>query len=259
MYRSETLTDRRSTRVHAAPGGNQQFSIFGGQEDSQPAPAARQPTSIPVMGDAPVAGQRVAVRTEHTGISAHPSTRVHAAPGGRQQFNIFSGAAEDPAPAAQSTKASSAPVANGGPVAGLRVPVRTEHTGISEHPSTRVHAAPGGNQQFNIFSSSVDNPLSRSATAAAPVAQAAAPPATVAPVSAPVAPSQLAAGQRVAVRTQHSGICDVPSTFVHAAPGGNSDMSSIIGGSTANDRIAAMKARREASAAPLANATNIVG
>ena len=29
------------------------------------------------------------------------------------------------------------------PVAGGRMPVRTEHTGISDHPSTRVHAAPG--------------------------------------------------------------------------------------------------------------------
>jgi MFS family permease len=35
--------------------------------------------------------------------------------------------------------------------AGARMPVRTEHTGISEHPSTLVHAPPGGRQSFNIF------------------------------------------------------------------------------------------------------------
>ena len=38
--------------------------------------------------------------------------------------------------------------------AGGRMPVRTEHTGISEHPSTRVHAAPGGNSSLNIFAGS---------------------------------------------------------------------------------------------------------
>ena len=34
-------------------------------------------------------GKRVAVRNEHTGISDVPSTRVHAAPGGKQSFSIF--------------------------------------------------------------------------------------------------------------------------------------------------------------------------
>ena len=52
------------------------------------------------------------------------------------------------------------------------------------------------------------------------------------------------AGQRVAQRTEHDGIQDRPSTLVHAAPGGNSAMAGIVGGSTAADRIAAMKARR---------------
>ena len=36
------------------------------------------------------------------------------------------------------------------PVAGGRMPVRTEHTGISDHPSTRVHAAPGGNSSLSL-------------------------------------------------------------------------------------------------------------
>ena len=35
-------------------------------------------------------------------------------------------------------------------VAGGRVPVRTEYTGISEHSSTRVHAAPGGKSSISL-------------------------------------------------------------------------------------------------------------
>ena len=45
-------------------------------------------------------------------------------------------------------------------VAGGRVPVRTEHTGISEHPSTRVHAAPGGNSSFSFSDGSAPEPAS---------------------------------------------------------------------------------------------------
>ena len=41
------------------------------------------------------------------------------------------------------------------PVAGGRMPVRTEHTGISDHPSTRVHAAPGGNSSLSLSDGSV--------------------------------------------------------------------------------------------------------
>ena len=36
------------------------------------------------------------------------------------------------------------------PVAGGRMPTRTEHTGISDHPSTRVHAAPGGHSSLSL-------------------------------------------------------------------------------------------------------------
>lgn len=35
-------------------------------------------------------------------------------------------------------------------VAGSRVPVRNEKVGISEHPSTRVHAAPGGHSSLSL-------------------------------------------------------------------------------------------------------------
>ena len=40
-------------------------------------------------------------------------------------------------------------------VAGGRMPTRTEHTGISDHSSTRVHAAPGGHSSLSLSDVSV--------------------------------------------------------------------------------------------------------
>ena len=239
--RSEFISDRPSSRVLAAPGGAQSFNIFGGAEPA-PAPQRRAAPTQPTQGTYGIsvaAGARMPVRTEHTGISEHPSTLVHAPPGGRQSFNIFGGegySQPTPAPAAAPTQGTyGVSVA-----AGARMPVRTEHTGISEHPSTLVHAPPGGRQSFNIFGGEgYSEP-------------------TPAPAAAPVtsAPGVMAAGQRVIQRTEFHGIQDRNSTLVHAAPGGESSMASMLGGSTAADRIAAMKARRDATAIPLAEATN---
>ena len=62
------------------------------------------------------------------------------------------------------------------------------------------------------------------------------------------AQEQPAAGQRVELRTEHTGITvGNVSSRVLAAPGGTSDMASIISGGadcTASDRIAALKAKR---------------
>ena len=182
-----------------------------------------------------------AMRRRSEFISDRPSSRVLAAPGGAQSFNIFGGA--EPAPAPQRRAAPTQPTQGTYGVsvaAGARMPVRTEHTGISEHPSTLVHAPPGGRQSFNIFGGEgYSQP-------------------TPAPAAAPVvsAPGVMAAGQRVIQRTEFHGIQDRNSTLVHAAPGGESSMASMLGGSTAADRIAAMKARRDATAIPLAEATN---
>jgi hypothetical protein len=189
-------------------------------------------------------------------LTDKPSTRVHAAPGGRQQFNIFGGADDTPATRAAPAQPPAAPAHAAGaptpldsqPTFGQRVEVRTEHTGISDRPSTFVHAPPGGRQQFNIFGG--DEPVAPPKPA--PVAQQGVP-------AAMNAVPAMAAGQRVAVRTEHTGISERPSTLVHAAPGGNSSMASLMGGMTAADRIAAMKAKREASVAaptPLGEATN---
>ena len=101
---------------------------------------------------APVAGGRMPVRTEHTGISEHPSTRVHAAPGGHSSLSLSDGSAPEasrPAPPPPQPQQQQAVVAGG------RMPTRTEHTGISDHPSTRVHAAPGGHSSLSLSDGSV--------------------------------------------------------------------------------------------------------
>ena len=182
-------------------------------------------------------------------LTDRPSSRVLAAPGGRQSFNIFGGESE--APPASAVARPTAAVGNQDQAAGQRLAVRTEHTGISDHPSSRVLSAPGGKQSFSIFGHEETAPAAPPSAREQQAAHATA--VAVAPVAAPV----MAAGQRVVQRTEFHGIQDRNSTLVHAAPGGSSEMASIVGGSTAADRIAAMKAKREAaSAAPLAEATN---
>ena len=186
-------------------------------------------------------------------LKERPSTRVHAAPGGNSSMASIFGGGEAPSHAAPPRAAPPvqaaivAPPASGAaPAAGARVVNRSEHT-IHEAPSTRVHAAPGGNSSMaSIFGAAEPTPT--------PVPQPAAPPARVeAPAQPAAAPMQLAAGQRVAVRTEHTGISEVPSSRVLAAPGGQSSMAALVGGST-SDRKAALLARR----AQLGDATNVV-
>ncbi len=167
----------------------------------------------------------------------HRSTRVLAPPGGRTN-NIFGGSDEQPAP----VRRAAAPVPKPAEEVtfGKRIEVRTEHTGISEHSSTRVHAAPGGRQSFNIFGGGADEAEAAPARARAPTAPE------------PAAPAQMpAAGQRVVQRTEHSDLADKASTRVHAPPGGASSL-----GVSAADRIAMMKERRAQTIAPFAEATN---
>ena len=67
-------------------------------------------------------------------------------------------------------------------------------------------------------------------------------------VQQPAAQEQRAAGQRIELRTEHTGITvGNVSSRVLAVPGGASDMASIISGGadcSASDRIAALKAKR---------------
>ena len=59
----------------------------------------------------------------------------------------------------------------------------------------------------------------------------------------------------MAVRNEYTGISEVSSSRVLAAPGGASSMGSLIAGGGVEDRKAALLARR-AQAAPFAETTN---
>ena len=115
---------------------------------------------------------------------------------------------------------------------GQRVQRQTEYTGITDKPSTRLHAPPGGHQSINIFGGD-DSPAM---------------PARLKPAHAQTEAPMGAAGGRMQVNTEHSGICDRSSTRLHAPPGGvqsiNIFAQEVVAGS-ADDRMAAMKARRQ--------------
>ena len=181
------------------------------------------------LAELPAFGQRVQQQTEYTGITDKPSTRLHAPPGGHQSINIFGG---DDSPA-MPARLKPAPAQTGAPMgaAGGRMQVNTEYTGISDRSSTRLHAPPGGKQSINIFGG--EEEVRAPAQAAAP-AQA--------------VNTGMAAGGRMQVNTEYTGISDRSSTRLHAPPGGvqsiNIFSQEVVAGS-ADDRMAAMKARRQ--------------
>ena len=96
---------------------------------------------------------------------------------------------------------------------GQRVQRQTEYTGITDKPSTRLHAPPGGHQSINIFGGD-DSPAM---------------PARLKPAHAQTEAPMGAAGGRMQVNTEHSGICDRSSTRLHAPPGGKQSIN-IFGG-----------------------------
>ena len=194
------ITDKPSTRLHAPPGGHQSINIFGG--DDSPAMPARL-KAMPAQTQAPMgaAGGRMQVNTEHSGICDRSSTRLHAPPGGKQSINIFGGDAEVATKVQRVVEPAQA--VNTGMAAGGRMQVNTEHSGICDRSSPRLHAPPGGKQSINIFGG--EEEVRAPARAAAP---------------AQVVNTGMAAGGRMQVNTEHSGICDRSSTRLHAPPGG---------------------------------------
>ena len=191
-------------------------------------------------------------------LGDRPSSRVLNAPGGKQSINIFGGE-ESAAPQPRAPPAANVPAVPQQMVgaAGGRVTLRTEHTGMTVgNVSSRVLAAPGGASSMSaVFGYQTAGTAAPTAPVAPPPTHQAVPPA---PVAAPIAaqPQMAAAGQRVELRTEHTGITiGNVSSRVLATPGGASSMASIIGGSSASasDRIAALKAKREG----LADATNV--
>ena len=71
-------------------------------------------------------------------------------------------------------------------------------------------------------------------------------------------PAHSAAGQRVPVRTEYTGITEHSSSRVLERPGGKDNMSGIFGGASADDRKAALMARR-AQVGAFTEATNTLG
>ena len=89
-YTESIVDGRPSSRVLAQPGGKSDMASIlamgGAPEPAKPAPRTANPVAPSMPGDAPVAGQRVAVRTEHGGITEVSSSRVLAAPGGKSDM-----------------------------------------------------------------------------------------------------------------------------------------------------------------------------
>ena len=143
------------------------------------------------------------------------STRVLCAPGGNSTLNLFGGDA--PAAPAMAKKAA---VTAEEQTFGHRVIQHTEHMGIGDKRSTRVHAAPGGNSSLNLFGGEPE-PVRAAPVVAAP------------PQHKPQQPAQSAAGGHMRVQTEHNGVSERCSSRVLAAPGGNS---TIFLGDAAADR-----------------------
>ena len=84
------------------------------------------------------------------GICDKSSTRLHAPPGGKTSINLFGG--EAPPATAPRPPAQTAAPAKSSVAAGQRVVQQTEHMGMCDKSSTRLHAPPGGKSSINIFS-----------------------------------------------------------------------------------------------------------
>ncbi len=171
----EFQSDKPSTRVHAAPGGNSNFSL-GWDEPAAPVRQQKNMYQSHAKQDA-IDGyyggaaqkqssfepqfKRIQPRTEHTimengnGIT---SVKIHAPPGGKSNFNIFGGQDE---PVVQSKPALKQYDMNKNkesdhwkgapdvPTFGYRVQSGNNAGPTTEKSSTRVHAPPGGHS--NIF------------------------------------------------------------------------------------------------------------
>ena len=235
------ISDRCSSRVLAAPGGNSSLNLFGGDDVPQQQAAPARAPAAAAVNDSQTFGRRVIQHTEHMGIGDKRSTRVHAAPGGNSSLNLFGGEVEPPQP----VRTVSAPMPAAPPqpkpqmqAAGGHMRVQTEHMGISDRCSSRVLAAPGGNSSLNLFGGD-DAP---------PAAAQAAVPRQAPPPALPAQPQQQAAGGHMRVQTEHMGISDRSSSRVLAAPGGNSTifLGDAAANGTAEDRMAALRRMRSA-------------
>lgn len=152
---------RNSSRVLAAPGGHSSLNIFGG--DVSTTSAQRPTTSVlePVVSHKQDSfGQRVINRSEHGDFGLQRnSSRVLAAPGGKSNFSF--GDSDEQKPDVCRAKSEEPPLARGIDVpclpqraeslpAGQRIVNRSQHNGMQERSSTRIHSAPGGHSTINL-------------------------------------------------------------------------------------------------------------
>jgi hypothetical protein len=152
---------RTSSRVLAAPGGHSTLNIFGGDDAAARSTSSSSERIVSHHQDS--FGQRVVNRSEHGDFGLQRnSSRVLAAPGGNSSFSF--GGSDEQKPAVRRAKSEEA-----APARGLGVPVlpqragslpagqpvvnlpagqpvvnRSEHTGMHQRSSTRIHSAPGG-------------------------------------------------------------------------------------------------------------------
>eukprot|EP00939_MAST-03C_sp_MAST-3C-sp1_P002399 g2399.t1 len=175
------ITGRSTTKVHAPPGGRSSFNIFGGSSTYH---AEKVKKTVPEAASAPTEAPK-RTRTsanafacgsnQNAGnfITDRPTTRVHAPPGGRSSFNIFGGSVSPPKTAARKTKEVVSALTETSKT--NVIAKKTETTAVSagkgrgtssnafacgsnqnagnfitDRPSTRVHAPPGGRSQITF-------------------------------------------------------------------------------------------------------------
>jgi hypothetical protein len=133
------------------------LNIFGGDEPAKSAAISTSLFAEPVLDHKQDSfGQRVINRSEHGDFGLQrSSSRVLAAPGGKSNFS-FADIGEQKLAACR-TKSEDLPPALGSLPqrakslpAGRRVVNRSEHAGMHERASIRVHSAPGGQSTISL-------------------------------------------------------------------------------------------------------------
>ena len=248
---SNMIVDRNSSRVLAPPGGHSTiFSAMSEQPLSAPVAVQRVDAPFATHGlpterateaafpEQRVAGARVEVRNEYTGISQRPSTLVHAPPGGRQSINIFGAGTDYPVdkPAAPKQAVAASPARRN----------ITDYT--TTDPSSPYYGAAGGRvQERNGVRTAMNNGIPPSGM-----------PSSRLPPGGIQSPARMCgnpiAGARVENRSELHGVRS--STTVRAPPGGHSSfsfggdepkMAEFAAQSDAKGRRAALMAARAAA------------
>ena len=176
LHHSKTNHMYTQTRVHAPPGGRSQISIFGGYAETEKKRVKKTETapstSVSIVKKGTSANAFATGSNQNCGnfITDRSTTRIHAPPGGRTSISIFGGYAEESKKATPvvskplvETKKDNVPAPT---VVKTASPIKTARhvssnkfaTGsnqncgnfITDRPTTRVHAPPGGRSQITF-------------------------------------------------------------------------------------------------------------